>query len=81
MAVSVLRAPMTFFETTPIGRVLNRFSNDIYKVDEVIGRVFNMFSVIPLKFSLLLWLFHFNLAILFLILPLEYYIFIINNII
>ena len=43
MAVSVLRAPMTFFETTPIGRVLNRFSNDIYKVDEVIGRVFNMF--------------------------------------
>ncbi|CAL1193871.1 unnamed protein product [Candida parapsilosis] len=43
MAVSVMRAPMTFFETTPIGRVLNRFSNDIYKIDEVIGRVFNMF--------------------------------------
>ena len=62
MAVSVLRAPMTFFETTPIGRVLNRFSNDIYKVDEVIGRVFNMFSVIPLKFSLLSWLFHFQLG-------------------
>lgn len=43
MAVSVMRAPMTFFETTPIGRILNRFSNDIYKIDEVIGRVFNMF--------------------------------------
>ncbi|RCK65365.1 Metal resistance protein YCF1 [Candida viswanathii] len=43
MADSVLRAPMTFFETTPIGRILNRFSNDIYKVDEIIGRVFNMF--------------------------------------
>lgn len=43
MAVSVLRAPMSFFETTPIGRVLNRFSNDIYKVDEVLGRVFGMF--------------------------------------
>lgn len=43
MAVSVLRAPMSFFETTPIGRILNRFSNDIYKVDEVLGRVFVMF--------------------------------------
>lgn len=43
MARSVLRAPMSFFETTPIGRVLNRFSNDIYKIDEVLGRVFSMF--------------------------------------
>lgn len=43
MAVSVLRSPMSFFETTPIGRILNRFSNDIYKVDEVLGRVFGMF--------------------------------------
>lgn len=43
MAISVLRAPMSFFETTPIGRILNRFSNDIYKVDEVLGRVFGMF--------------------------------------
>ena len=43
MAVSVLRAPMSFFETTPIGRILKRFSNDIYKVDEVLGRVFGMF--------------------------------------
>lgn len=43
MATSVLRAPMSFFETTPIGRILNRFSNDIYKVDEILGRVFAMF--------------------------------------
>lgn len=43
MAVSVLRLPMSFFETTPIGRILNRFSNDVYKVDEILGRVFGMF--------------------------------------
>lgn len=43
MALSVIRSPMSFFETTPTGRILNRFSNDIYKVDEQMGRVFGMF--------------------------------------
>jgi len=43
MAQAVLRSPMQFFETTPVGRILNRFSNDIYKIDEVIPRTFSMF--------------------------------------
>jgi len=30
----VLRARMEFFDTTPIGRIVNRFSKDVYTVDE-----------------------------------------------
>ncbi|KAJ8247979.1 hypothetical protein GJAV_G00236800 [Gymnothorax javanicus] len=33
---SVLRAPMLFFDTTPLGRVVNRFAKDIFTVDEVV---------------------------------------------
>ncbi|KAB8349645.1 hypothetical protein FH972_023664 [Carpinus fangiana] len=45
MAVAIFRSPMSFFETTPSGRILNRFSSDIYKVDEVLARTFNMLFV------------------------------------
>ncbi|KAF4625390.1 hypothetical protein G7Y89_g12777 [Cudoniella acicularis] len=34
MAFAIFRSPMSFFETTPAGRILNRFSSDIYRVDE-----------------------------------------------
>lgn len=34
MVESVTKSPMQFFETTPLGRILNRFSGDIAELDE-----------------------------------------------
>ncbi|KAF7219965.1 ATP-binding cassette sub-family C member 2 [Nothobranchius furzeri] len=37
---NILRVPMIFFDTTPIGRVVNRFAKDIFTVDEAIPQSF-----------------------------------------
>ncbi|XP_078381052.1 multidrug resistance-associated protein 1-like [Oculina patagonica] len=36
LIVNILRLPMTFFDTTPLGRIMNRLSKDIYGIDVTI---------------------------------------------
>ncbi|CAK9437436.1 uncharacterized protein LODBEIA_P18140 [Lodderomyces beijingensis] len=45
MAVQIMRAPMGFFERTPVGRIMNRFTSDINKIDSGIPFVLQMFVV------------------------------------
>lgn len=52
MARRIMKAPMNFFERTPVGRIINRFSNDINKVDDALPRSINMFMSTSLKLAM-----------------------------
>ena len=41
MVDSVLKAPVLFFDTNPAGRILNRFSEDIGSLDELLPKAFH----------------------------------------
>ncbi|KAF9108264.1 hypothetical protein BGX29_001994 [Mortierella sp. GBA35] len=47
----VLRLPMSFFDITPLGRIVNRFSSDVLSVDEMIP--WNVFHTVICTFSVL----------------------------
>ena len=44
MVVAILKAPVFFFDSNPVGRILNRFSKDIGCVDELLPKIF-LFSI------------------------------------
>ena len=55
LLVNILRLPMSFFDTTPSGRIHDRFSKDIYTIDETIpqfvqGFIATFFSVLSTIF-------------------------------
>ncbi|XP_072319130.1 ATP-binding cassette sub-family C member 10 [Eucyclogobius newberryi] len=38
----VLKATVSFFDTTPLGRILNRFSSDVYSIDDSLPFILNI---------------------------------------
>jgi ATP-binding cassette subfamily C (CFTR/MRP) protein 1 len=40
---SILKSKMRFFESTPVGRIINRFSKDIEAIESMIPSAYNLF--------------------------------------
>ena len=41
MVVAILQAPVLFFDSNPVGRILNRFSKDVGCMDELLPKTFH----------------------------------------
>lgn len=59
MLENVMRLPMVFFDTTPMGRILARFSTDIFAVDITIPALWDMLAMCTFSVRILLLTFIF----------------------
>ncbi|KAF9977214.1 hypothetical protein BGZ73_006687 [Actinomortierella ambigua] len=69
MLRNVLRLPMSFFDTTPLGRIINRFSSDLYSIDEHLPWRFLDLSYVSTSFLLSLMVIGYVVPPVLLLLP------------
>ena len=78
---SVLGAPMRFFEVTPLGRILNRFSKDVSNIDEnLILSVSNFFQHLIRAITIIIVVSYGSPVFLITLLPISYIYFNVTNI-
>ena len=73
MIRSVLRAPVLFFDSNPIGRILNRFSKDVGGTDELFPTsVFDMLTIMCTSLGIVLVVSFINWYLFLIYLPLTF---------
>ena len=80
MVVAILHAPVLFFDSNPVGRILNRFSNDIGCVDEMLPKTFlTTVQMLLVIFAQILVTVATNVWLIFLVVPISMFVGFISN--